>query len=161
MSKASQILAGTAALGATAAVTGGTMAAMSPEAEQYRRDAAEAAQAAQAFAQRRAGKSEYWKQKREQLLGLVGKVGDAAIRTLDMPLQGYMGLSAVAGGLASGQRIDAALQQGGRIAAQPTDVTAYQYGQTVTDQLTPYVPPEAAAAAGALVNAGSLLGSPL
>lgn len=154
-----------APIGAAALLGGAALAPEDAEAsiqrEQYRRDASEAYQAAQDFAQRRLGKSAYWKQRRDDLLNMVEQTGSAALRALDMPLQGYMGLSAVAGSLASGNGINEALQQGGRIAAQPTDQTAYQYGQAVTDRLTPHVPPEAAATVGALVNAGALFGSPL
>lgn len=154
-----------APIGAGALLAGTALAPEDAEAaiqrEQYLRDQSEATAAAQSFAQRRASKTNYWKQRRDEVLEFVDRLGDAAMLTLDMPLRGYMGLSGAAGALAAGQGWDNAIQRGARVALQPTDATAYQYGQTVTDQLTPYVPPEVAASAGALVNAGSLLGSPL
>jgi hypothetical protein len=117
--------------------------------------------AANNFHQRRASKADYWKQKRQEVLEFASSLPEAIGTALDMPLRGYMGLSGVAGTLASGGGFNQALQQGARIAAQPTDTTAYQYGQTVTDTLSPYVPDQVAAGAGALTNAGVLLGSPL
>ncbi len=151
-------LAGTAALAPQEAEAG----MLDP---QYQQDAMEAYSAAQGFAQRRASKADHWKALRQEVIDLANSVGDFTSNTvfpaLDKPLQGYMGISAVAGTLASGGGFNEALQQGGRIASQPTDQTAYQYGQTVTDTLNPYLPNEVAAGAGALTNAGVLLGSPL
>ncbi len=153
-------LAGTAALAPQEAEAG--IVANDP---QYQQDAMEAYSAAQGFAQRRASKADHWKALRQEVIDLANSVGDFTSNTvfpaLDKPLQGYMGLSAVAGQLARGNGIQDALQLGAAVASQPTDQTAYQYGQTVTDTLSPYLPNEVAAGAGALTNAGVLLGSPL
>jgi len=149
-------------LGATAATVGAGMVAADP---QYQQDAMEAYGAAQGFAQRRQQKAGYWAQRRQEVIDLANSVGDFTSNTvfpsLDKPLQGYMGLAGVAGSLVQGNGLQNALQQGGMVARQPTDQTAYQYGGAMTDTLTPYLPAPVAAGAGALTNAGVLLGSPL
>lgn len=122
---------------------------------------AEAAAAINNFQSRRASKRDYWRQMRQEIIDFANEVAGGAFAALDKPLQGYMALSGVAGALAAGGSLPQALQQGARIAAQPSNVTANQYGQTMTDALTPYLPHELAAAAGALTNAGIQLTSPL
>lgn len=142
-----------AMLGATAAATATGMA--------LNQDVQDAHNAVNHFAERRASKQDYWKQKRQEVLDMANSLTEGAFTALDMPLRGYMGLSGVAGALASGGGFDNAMQQGAINASRPTDETAYQWGGAVTDTLSPYLPAPIAAGAGALINAGVLLGSPL
>jgi hypothetical protein len=132
---------------------------------QYMQDALEARTAADRFAQMRGSKSGYWEARRQELLDMVNGLGEMAnnvvLPALDKPLQGYLGLTGAMGALASGQGFEQALMQGANMARQPSDQTTYQLGGTVTDTLSPYVPDEAAAAAGTLVHTGLLMGSPL
>lgn len=93
--------------------------------------------------------------------GLGEMANNVVLPALDKPLQGYLGLTGAMGALASGQGFEQALMQGANMARQPSDQTTYQLGGTVTDTLSPYVPDEAAAAAGTLVHTGLLMGSPL
>lgn len=126
--------------------------------------AAEIQSATQDYDNRRAQKADYWKGIRQSVIDLANSVSDftsnTAFPALDKPLQGYMGLAGTAGSLMAGNSFPDAIQQGAIIAQQPTDQTAYQYGQTVTDALTPYLPAPVAAGAGALTNAGILMTSP-
>jgi len=118
----------------------------------------------QDYDNRRAQKADYWRGIRQSVIDLANSVSDftsnTAFPALDKPLQGYMGLAGTAGSLMAGNSFPDAIQQGAMIAQQPTDQTAYQYGQTVTDALTPYTPAPVAAGAGALTNAGILMTSP-
>jgi hypothetical protein len=142
----SNLLAG---IGGAAAIGG---AALAPE-------HAEAHNALNNFQSRRASKRDYWRQMRQEIIDFANEVAGGAFAALDKPLQGYMGLAGVAGTLAAGGTLPQALQQGARIAAQPSEATAYQYGGAMTDALAPYSP-QGAAIAGALTNAGIQLTSP-
>ena len=105
-------------------------------------------QSATDFTNRRQSKRDYWTQKRDELLRFGDSVANGAFKALDMPLQGYMGVTGAAGALAAGHSWDSAIQHGARIAQQPTDLTAYQLGGAVNDALSPYLPNQAAAGAG-------------
>ncbi len=131
----------------------------SPEALAATAAAATAAAALNNFQSRRASKRDYWRQMRAEVFGFMNDIANGAFAALDKPLQGYMGLAGVAGTLAAGGSLPQALQHGAQIARQPSDVTAYQYGQTVNDALAPYSR-QGAAIAGALTNAGIQLTSP-
>lgn len=131
----------------------------SPEALAATAAAATAAAALNNFQSRRASKRDYWRQMRAEVFGFMNDIANGAFAALDKPLQGYMGLAGVAGTLAAGGTLPQALQQGARIASQPSEATAYQYGGAMTDALAPYSP-QGAAIAGALTNAGIQLTSP-
>jgi len=132
---------------------------------QYMQDAMEARAAADKFTQMRGSKAGYWEARRQELLDMVNGLGEMAnnvvLPALDKPLQGYLGLAGTAGALAQGQGLQQALMQGANIARQPSDQTTYNMGGAVTDTLSPYTTPEAAAAAGALTNAGIQMLSPI
>jgi hypothetical protein len=144
-------------------------AMMSPQeaqaSAQYMQDQMQATAAAERFAQMRSSKAGYWEQRRQDLLdmvdGLTGFAESIALPALDKPLQGILGLTGAMGALANGQGFQQAIQQGAQQATQPVEQTTYQLGGSVNDALAPYVPPEAAAGAGALVHGGLLVGSPL
>jgi hypothetical protein len=131
----------------------------------YIRDEMEARTAADKFAQMRGSKAGYWEARRQELLDMVNGLGEmannVALPALDKPLQGYLGLAGTAGALAQGQGLQQALMQGANIARQPVEQTTYNMGGAVTDTLSPYTTPEAAAAAGALTNAGIQMLSPI
>jgi hypothetical protein len=131
----------------------------SPEALAATAVATATAAALNNFQARRAAKRDYWRQMRQEITDFASAVAGGAFAALDKPLQGYMGLAGVAGTLAAGGSLPQALQHGAQIARQPSDVTAYQYGQTVNDALAPYSR-QGAAIAGALTNAGIQLTSP-
>lgn len=131
----------------------------SPEALAATAAATATAVALNNFQSRRASKRDYWRQMRAEVFGFMNDIANGAFAALDKPLQGYMGLAGVAGTLAAGGTLPQALQQGARIAAQPSEATAYQYGGAMTDALAPYSP-QGAAIAGALTNAGIQLTSP-
>jgi len=130
----------------------------------YIRDEMEARTAADKFAQMRGSKAGYWEARRQELLDMVNGLGEMAnnvvLPALDKPLQGYLGLAGTLGTLASGGGFEQAIQAGARNATQPIDQTTYGYGGAVTDALSPYTTPEAAAAAGALVHGGIQIASP-
>jgi len=130
----------------------------------YIRDEMEARTAADKFAQMRGSKAGYWEARRQELLDMVSGLGEMAnnvvLPALDKPLQGYLGLAGTLGTLASGGGFEQAIQAGARNATQPIDQTTYGYGGAVTDALSPYTTPEAAAAAGALVHGGIQIASP-
>jgi len=156
-----------ALLGATAVGTGAGMYAAS-DAQAYNdyiRDEMEARTAADKFTQMRGSKAGYWEARRQELLDMVNGLGEMAnnvvLPALDKPLQGYLGLAGTAGALAQGQGLQQALMQGANIARQPSEQTTYNMGGAVTDTLSPYTTPEAAAAAGALTNAGIQMLSPI
>ena len=144
------------------------MYAASPEQAQayndYIRDEMEARTAADKFTQMRGSKAGYWEARRQELLDMVNGLGEMAnnvvLPALDKPLQGYLGLAGTLGTLASGGGFEQAIQAGARNATQPIDQTTYGYGGAVTDALSPYTTPEAAAAAGALVHGGIQIASP-
>ncbi len=165
--ESSDLLASVAPLAVGGALTA---AALSPEdaaaaAMAYANDEAEAHQAATHFAQLRSGKAGYWEQRRQDLLdmvdGLTNFAETTAFPALDKPLQGYLGLTGAAGALANGQSFEQAIMHGAQQAQQPVDQTTYQLGQSVNDALRPYVPDEAAAAAGALTHGGLQVLSPI
>jgi len=156
-----------ALLAATAVGTGAGMYAAS-DAQAYNdyiRDEMEARTAADRFTQMRGSKAGYWEARRQELLDMVNGLGEMAnnvvLPALDKPLQGYLGLAGTAGALAQGQGLQQALMQGANIARQPSEQTTYNMGGAVTDTLSPYTTPEAAAAAGALTNAGIQMLSPI
>jgi hypothetical protein len=130
----------------------------------YIRDEMEARTAADKFTQMRGSKAGYWEARRQELLDMVNGLGEMAnnvvLPALDKPLQGYLGLAGTLGTLASGGGFEQAIQAGARNATQPIDQTTYGYGGAVTDALSPYTTPEAAAAAGALVHGGIQIASP-
>jgi len=130
----------------------------------YIRDEMEARTAADKFAQMRGSKAGYWEARRQELLDMVSGLGEMAnnvvLPALDKPRQGYLGLAGTLGTLASGGGFEQAIQAGARNATQPIDQTTYGYGGAVTDALSPYTTPEAAAAAGALVHGGIQIASP-
>lgn len=150
-------------------VATGALGAMTPQDAQayndYIRDEMEARTAAGKFAQMRGSKAGYWEARRQELLDMVNGLGEMAnnvvLPALDKPLQGYLGLAGTAGALAQGQGLQQALMQGASIARQPSEQTTYNMGGAVTDTLSPYTTPEAAAAAGALTNAGIQMLSPI
>lgn len=156
-----------AALAATAVGTGAGIA-IAPEVAQayndYIRDEMEAQTAADTFLQMRGQKAGFWEARRQDLLDMVGGIGgfaeNVALPAIDKPLQGYLALAGVGGALAQGQGFDQAIAQGAQIARQPSEQTTYNMGGAVTDAVSPYVSPEAAAAAGALVHTGIQMGSP-
>jgi len=161
-----------ALLAATAVGTGAGIAAADafsaqpdPSYDAYIRDEMEARTAAESFAQMRGSKAGYWEARRQELLDMVTGLGEMAnnvvLPALDKPLQGYLGLAGTAGALAQGQGLQQALMQGANIARQPSDQTTYNMGGAVTDTISPYTTPEAAAAAGALTNAGIQMLSPI
>lgn len=156
-----------AALAATAVGTGAGMA-IAPEFAQayndYIRDEMEANTAADTFLQMRGSKAGFWEARRQDLLDMVGSIGgfaeNVAFPAIDKPLQGYLALAGVGGALAQGQGFDQAIAQGAQIARQPSEHTTYNMGGAVTDAVSPYVSPEAAALAGALTHTGIQMGSP-
>lgn len=164
----SNLLAGVSSLApylGAGALAAGAMAPEDAEAaaidqayNDYLRDELEANTAADTFTQMRSRKAGYWEQRRQDLLDMVDGLGelanDVVLPALDMPLQGYLGLTGAAGALASGQGFDQAIARGAQIARQPSDATTYQLGGAVNDALSPYLPDEAAAAAGALLHGG-------
>jgi len=161
----SAALGGAAALQSPDAESFVTQPAIDPSYEAYIRDEMEARTAADKFAQMRGSKAGYWEARRQELLDMVNGLGEMAnnvvLPALDKPLQGYLGLAGTAGALAQGHGLEQALMQGANIARQPSDQTTYNMGGAVTDTLSPYTTPEAAAAAGALTNAGIQMLSPI
>jgi hypothetical protein len=156
--------------GAVPYVAVGALAAgaLAPEQAQayddYIRDEMEANTAADTFLQMRGQKSGFWEARRQDLLDMVDSIGgfaeNVAFPAIDKPLQGYLALAGVGGALAQGQGLDQALAQGAQIARQPSEQTTYNMGGAVTDAVSPYVSPEAAALAGALTHTGIQMGSP-
>lgn len=161
----STALGGAAALQSPEAESFVTQPAIDPSYEAYIRDAMEARTAADKFTQMRGSKAGYWEARRQELLEMVNGLGEMAnnvvLPALDKPLQGYLGLAGTAGALAQGLGLEQALIQGANIVRQPSDQTTYNMGGAVTDTLSPYTTPEAAAAAGALTNAGIQMLSPI
>jgi len=160
----SAALGGAAALQSPEAESFVTQSVIDPSYEAYIRDEMEARTAADKFAQMRGSKAGYWEARRQELLDMVNGLGEMAnnvvLPALDKPLQGYLGLAGTLGTLASGGGFEQAIQAGARNATQPIDQTTYGYGGAVTDALSPYTTPEAAAAAGALVHGGIQIASP-
>jgi hypothetical protein len=113
------------------------------------------------FGSRRANKSGHWKQSRDDVMEMVSGAGNAAMYALDRPLQGWLGITAVAGSLASGNSMQDALTQGANIAQQPPEQTTYDMGGSAVDAMaqTPFAP--AAPLVGAAIHAGTLMGSPI
>ncbi len=161
----SAALGGAAALQSPEVQSFVTQPVIDPSYEAYIRDEMEARTAADKFAQMRGSKAGYWEARRQELLDMVNGLGEMAnnvvLPALDKPLQGYLGLAGTAGALAQGQGLQQALMQGANIARQPSEQTTYNMGGAVTDTLSPYTTPEAAAAAGALTNAGIQMLSPI
>ena len=161
----SAALGGAAALQSPEVNSFVTQPAIDPSYEAYIRDEMEARTAADKFAQMRGSKAGYWEARRQELLDMVNGLGEMAnnvvLPALDKPLQGYLGLAGTLGTLASGGGFEQAIQAGARNATQPIDQTTYGYGGAVTDALSPYTTPEAAAAAGALVHGGIQIASPI
>lgn len=127
--------------------------------------AMETRSAASDFINRRQSKRGFWQARRQDLLDMVDSIGGfvegTAFPALDKPLQGYMGLAGVAGTLASGGSFEDAIRAGAQNAQRPTEQTAYQYGGTVTDAVSPYLPAPVAAGAGTAVQTGLQLFSPI
>jgi len=111
------------------------------------------ATAAATFAQMRQEKQGRWAQMREDLVNTMANVAEFTFDTLELPLRGYAGLSAVGGSLAAGDGLQNALMHGANDARSYEQATA-NMGGAVTDQAAKYVSPEAAAAAGAAVYTG-------
>jgi hypothetical protein len=165
-SKIGQLLGGSAvAAGALAPEDASAAMMPDPSYEAYIRDEMEARTAADTFLQMRGSKAGFWEARRQDLLDMVDSIGgfaeNVAFPAIDKPLQGYLGLTSVAGGLASGQGWEQSIQRGARDASQPIDQTTYRLGGSTTDTLAPHVSPAEAAAAGALVHGGIQIGSPL
>jgi len=112
-----------------------------------------AATAAATFAQMRQEKQGRWAQMREDLVNTMANVAEFTFDTLELPIRGYAGLSAVGGSLAAGEGLQNALMHGANDARSYEQATA-SMGGAVTDQAAKYVSPEAAAAAGAAVYTG-------
>ena len=113
--------------------------------------------AAGAFMQKRQESKGHWDSMRDDLMRTVeaaNRTAGIALEAIDLPLKGYLGLSAVAGGLASGEGLQDALMRGGTVARQPVDQTAYNLGGAVTDAT-------GSPALGTATNLGVLMGSPL
>jgi hypothetical protein len=73
---------------------------------------------------------------RESLLSGVTAIDRTignAFQAIEMPYQGYLGLTRAAGGLMAGESPQQALMQGAQDARQPIDQTAYDMGGAVTD----------------------------
>lgn len=112
--------------------------------------------AAATFLQRREEKKGKYDALRARLLDAVGKANWAAgqaMEALSMPMQGYHGLSAVAGDLTAGASLQDALMRGGTVARQPIEQTAYDLGGAVTDAT-------GSPLAGTAVNVGVNLAEP-
>jgi hypothetical protein len=127
------------------------------------------------FAQRQQRHRDQFKAMRASLGDLIGGAGNrlaevaalldrpagVALRALDMPAQGIMGMTRVAGGLAAGEGLDQALNQGANVArADPMD-TATALGGLVVDEVaqTPLAP--IAPALGTATMMGALALSPI
>jgi hypothetical protein len=73
---------------------------------------------------------------RESLLSGVTAIDrsiGSAFQAIEMPYQGYLGLTRAAGGLMAGESPQQALMQGAQDAQQPIDQTAFDMGGAVTD----------------------------
>jgi len=153
----------------------------------YIRDEMEARTAADRFTQMRGSKAGYWEARRQELLDMVsglgalaGEVADVALRSptnqaiygiasmnsdkiwhdADMPLRSLLAGGGVIRDAAQGQNLQTIGQNAQQIVNNPSDKTTYRVGGAVTDALSPYTTPEAAAAAGALVHGGIQIASP-
>ena len=153
----------------------------------YIRDEMEARTAADRFAQMRGSKAGYWEARRQELLDMVsglgalaGEVADVALRSptnqaiygiasmnsdkiwhdADMPLRSLLAGGGVIRDAAQWQNLQAIGQNAQQIINTPSEQTTYGVGGAVTDALSPYTTPEAAAAAGALVHGGIQIASP-
>ena len=153
----------------------------------YIRDEMEARTAADKFAQMRGSKAGYWEARRQELLDMVsglgalaGEVADVALRSptnqaiygiasmnsdkiwhdADMPLRSLLAGGGVIRDAAQWQNLQAIGQNAQQIINTPSEQTTYGVGGAVTDALSPYTTPEAAAAAGALVHGGIQIASP-
>jgi len=102
------------------------------------------------FISRRQQKKDLWQQFKDYGTAVAGN----AMESLDLPMKGYHGLTAVAGDLVSGQPLSAALDRGADVARQPLETTAKQLGDLVFDHT-------GSPAAATAVYSGALLGSPL
>ena len=143
-----------ALLGATAAATLAGGFAISDEDMDRYYDSLRVRGALGEFQTKRQEKRVQYDERKRDLLETIGKYASLSMDALDKPLQGYLGLAGVAGSLAAGNGIDAALQQGATIARQPSDQTTYNLGGAVTDATgSPLL--------GAAVHTGLLMGSPL
>jgi len=154
---------------------------------QYMQDALEARTAADRFTQMRGSKAGYWEARRQELLDMVsglgalaGEVADVALRSptnqaiygiasmnsdkiwhdADMPLRSLLAGGGVIRDAAQWQNLQAIGQNAQQIINTPSEQTTYGVGGAVTDALSPYTTPEAAAAAGALVHGGIQIASP-
>jgi len=153
----------------------------------YIRDEMEARTAADRFTQMRGSKAGYWEARRQELLDMVsglgalaGEVADVALRSptnqaiygiasmnsdkiwhdADMPLRSLLAGGGVIRDAAQWQNLQAIGQNAQQIINTPSEQTTYGVGGAVTDALSPYTTPEAAAAAGALVHGGIQIASP-
>jgi hypothetical protein len=167
-----------AALAGTAAATGAGMAMYGNEAQAFNSDSpnyqmpeyqqdnrlSEAVNRFSSFHQKRANKRgalDGMKQELHTLLQGVNTIAnDVIFPAMDKPMQGYLGLGAAFSALAGGGSMEQAVGAGATAAQTPVDQTTYNMGGTVTDSLSPYVPAPVAAGAGALFNAGAVLGAP-
>jgi hypothetical protein len=168
-----------AALAGTAAATGAGMAMYGNESQAFNSDSpnyqmpeyqqdnrlSDAVNRFSNFHQKRANKRgalDGMKQELQTLLQGVNTIAnDVIFPAMDKPMQGYLGLGAAFSALAGGGSMEQAVGAGATAAQTPVDQTTYNMGGTVTDSLSPYVPAPVAAGAGALFNAGALMGAPL
>jgi hypothetical protein len=146
----------------------------------YVRDAFEAQTAADQFTQMRSSKQGYWEQRRQDLLDMVDSLGELAVESsptlvgamgmigmnkdrlmtdADMPLRSLLAGGGAIMDAAQGQNLQTIGNNAQQIIQSPSEDTTYGVGGTITDALSPYIPDEAAAAAGALVHGGLQIGT--
>jgi hypothetical protein len=146
----------------------------------YVRDAFEAQTAADQFTQMRSSKQGYWEARRQELLDMVDSLGELAVESsptlvgamgmigmnkdrlmtdADMPLRSLLAGGGAIIDAAQGRNLQTIGNNAQQIIQSPSEDTTYGVGGTITDALSPYIPDEAAAAAGALVHGGLQIGT--
>jgi len=110
--------------------------------------------AAATFAQMRQEKQGRWAQMREDLVNTMANVAAFTFDTIDLPWQGLLGASRVAGGLASGESFNQAMNAGANQVRQPIEQTADDLGGAMVDAT-------GSPALGTAVNVGVNLGGPI
>lgn len=83
---------------------------------------------------------------------MLGHYSGQALESLELPMKGFHGLSAVGGQLLAGNTLEGSLDRAGTVARQPIEQTAQEYGDTILDATGSPIAATVAYTAGVLAD---------